>query len=408
MRSSGKLFLAAAAVVPLILAGCAASADDTSAGLEGEPIKIGQIAPTGTSVYNAQDSHAVAKAAVRGFNERGGLSGRPLELVYCNDENDPNIAAQCAREMVSEEVVAMVRSVVIAGGDQVSAILESAGIPDIGRSTLTPAELNAPSAYPLDGGVLSAYAGVMTKFVEQGGDSVFFAVLESENAHTTTEALKRMAEELGLEVAGTATVPPNTADYAPLVANIRESGAEGAVLAFTQQSLMQTIRTAEQAGLTISWLLNGGAFTEEDLASLPERQTDQFIVGTGTMPLSAGGSNEAVAEMRRDIEAQFESGDDDADPTKLFSNSFISWESVYVLDRLADGMETITAETITEKLNESENVDTGISVPWTPSRPGPTNFSRVSHPFVHISRIENGELVLVNQTPYDVGELMGS
>lgn len=401
--------LAVTAVSLSLLTACGQDeADDTSVGLDGQPIKIGQIAPRGTSVYNSQDSVAVAKAAIRGVNERGGIDGRPLELVYCNDKNDPNTAAACAREMVTENVVAMVRSIAIAGGDQVSAILGEAGIPDVGRAALAPAEFSASNAYLLDGSVLSAYAGVLQYFADNGGESVFLTTTESASATTTISNLEKIARELDLEVAGISIIGANTADYAPLAAKIKDSGAGGAVLAFPQQPLLQTIKAADQNGMSVQWLLNGGGFTEEDLESLPAAQTAKFMVGTGTVPLSAAETDEVAAQMRDDIEAQFEAGDADADPKKLFTNSLLAWEAVFVLAALMPDMETIDASAVRAALEDGKDLDTGISAPWTPTRPGPTDdFSRVSHPFVHINAVEDSRLVLLPGEPLDVGELLG-
>jgi ABC-type branched-subunit amino acid transport system substrate-binding protein len=378
----------------------------TAGGLTGEPIKIGQIAPTGTSFYNAPDSVAVANAAVRGVNERGGIDGRPLKIDYCNDEGDPNKAAACARQMVDDGVVAVIRSITIAGGDQVAAILGAAGIPDVGRGALVPAEFNAPNNYLLDGGVLGAYAGVLSQFADDGGRKVFFAATEGASAPTTLSTLERMAGELGLDVAGTATIPTNTADYTPFVANIQQSGAEGAVLAFPEQPILQTVKTADQSGLEVTWLLNGGGITEADLASLPESQTANFIVGTGTLQLSAADDNETVKDMAADIQAQFDAGDEDADPTKLFSTSLLAWESVHVLSQLMADLDTVDATSIMTALDEAEDIDVGVSAPWTPSQPGPANFSRLSHPYVHLNKVEDGRLVLLTPDPLDVGDLL--
>jgi ABC-type branched-subunit amino acid transport system substrate-binding protein len=408
MNLTRALIALVSGAAALTLTACSEdAASDTSAGLEGEPIKIGQIAPTDTATYNAQDSVAVARAAVRGINERGGIDGRPLEIVYCNNENDPNAAAACARELVSEQVVAVVRSIVIEGGDQVSAILDAAGIPDVGRGALTPAEFNAPNAYLLDGGVISAYAGALARFAEQGGEALFLATAESASGPTTIAALKNMASKLGVRVVGTASIPYDTADYAPLAAQIKDSGAEGAVLAFTQQQIVQTIKAADQTGVSVNWLLNGGGITESDLETLAPAQTEKFIVGTATLPMSASDQNDQVAQMQEDIEAQFEAGDEDADPKKLFPNAYVAWAAIYALTEVFDGLDTISAETVRNALDEANDLDVGISTPWTPSRPGPNeDFSRVSHPFTYVSQVENNQLVLLQDDPIDVTDLM--
>ena len=409
MRTTRLLCVLAAGA--LLLSACGdddSGGHDTGAGLSGDPIKIGQIAPTGTSFYNSPDSVAVANAAVRGVNERGGINGRPLEMVYCNDQVDPNKAADCARKLVSEGVVAVARSVVVAGGDQVSAILAEAGIPDVGRGALVPAEFASPNAYLLDGGVLTAYAGVLQHYADEGGESVFFAVTESASGATTLQNLERMAGEVGLKVAGTATLPQTTADFAPFVANIEQSGAQAVLPAFPQQMIQQTVRAADQSGLEIDWLLNGGGVTQADLASFPETQTSHMIVGTGTLPLGAADENEAVAQMQDDIQAQLDAGDEDADPDKLFPNSFIAWEAVNTLATVMTDLDTIDAASITAALDKAKDLDVGVSAPWTPSQPGPKNFARVSHPFVHLNEVKDGQLVPLNGgEPIDVGGLLG-
>ncbi len=381
--------------------------DALSSGLTGDPIKIGQIAPTGTSFYNAPDSIAVAKAAVRGVNARGGIGGRPLELVYCNDEGDPNKATACARKMVSEKVVATVRSITIAGGAQVSAILQAAGIPDIGRGALIPAEFAAANAYLLDGGVAFPYAAVLRRFADKGGKKVFFAVTESASADATLSTLTGLAGKLGLTVAGTRKLAPNTADYAPFVADIDRSGAEAALLAFPQQVIVQTVRAADQAGLKVDWLLNGGGITQADLTALPPAQTERMSVATNTMPLSAAGGNEAVARMRSDIEEYFKTGDAAADPAKLFATSLTAWAAVNVLPTLLKDEKKVDAATVRTALDAAKDLPLGISVPWTPSRPGPKNFSRVSHPYVYLNTVKNGEITLAEPEPVDVGALFG-
>ena len=72
------------------------ASSSTSSRAAAATVKLGVIAPEGVST-NYPGSQAAAKAAIAGLNARGGLSGHPVELVYCNDKGDPNIATQCAR-----------------------------------------------------------------------------------------------------------------------------------------------------------------------------------------------------------------------------------------------------------------------------------------------------------------------
>jgi hypothetical protein len=67
----------------------------------------------------------------------------------------------------------------------------------------------------------------------------------------------------------------------------------------------------------------------------------------------------------------------------------------------------VDAKSISAALDEAEDLAVGISAPWTPSRPGPENFSRLSHPFVHLHTVEDGRLVATDPEPIDVGDLLG-
>lgn len=395
----------------LVLSGCgdagnAGSAAGADGGLTGEPIKIGQIAPTGTAIYNAPDSIAVAKAAIRGINARGGINGRPLEYVYCNDQADPNKAAACAREMVSEKVVTVVRSVIIAGGPQVTAILQAAGIPEIGRGAIAPVEYKAPNAYLLDGGLVYAYVAALKYFADHGGKKVFLAVTDAPTASSHLQAFSKLIKDLGLTLAGTQRVAANTADYAPFVASIAQSGADGALLSFPQQLIVQSIKAGDQAGLRVDWLVNSGGLNENDVRALPGAQRERLVVAGTTLPLSAAAKNGAVARMKADIEAEVAAGNADADPAKLFGNALLAYAAVNSLPTLLKNAPSIDAKGLTAALDTTKDIPLGILPPWTPGKAGPPNFTRVSNPYVYLNVVRNNQIALASPEPIDAASLL--
>ena len=76
---------------------------------EGEPVKVGLISNGAGQGFDTSIDEPVSKAAFEWINEyRGGIGGRPVELVVCLDRNDPSAAADCATEMVREDVVAVI------------------------------------------------------------------------------------------------------------------------------------------------------------------------------------------------------------------------------------------------------------------------------------------------------------
>ncbi|TWV40892.1 ABC transporter substrate-binding protein [Streptomyces misionensis] len=116
-------------------------------------------APQGTGATNKPGMPAMALAYAKWINSHGGLHGRRLQVLTCNDHNDSVAAAKCARRAAAENVVAVVGSY-SQFGDSFLAPLESAGIPYIGGYGVTDDEFTGPMSYPVNGGQPALLAGL--------------------------------------------------------------------------------------------------------------------------------------------------------------------------------------------------------------------------------------------------------
>ncbi|QJT02410.1 ABC transporter substrate-binding protein [Streptomyces asoensis] len=124
-----------------------------------DPIVVMTWAPEGTSATNKPGMPAFALAYARWVNANGGLNGRKLKVLTCNDHNDTVSAAACARRAVKEHAVAVVGSY-SQHSDAFFPHLEGAGIPYIGGYGVTNAEFTSPLSYPVNGGQPSLLAGL--------------------------------------------------------------------------------------------------------------------------------------------------------------------------------------------------------------------------------------------------------
>src|SRR5262245_23759283 len=74
----------------------AATAEDllgTPEAASGEPVKIGQVTEGSTATVETTDEIRAGQATVDWLNDyRGGIGGRPIELVTCEMKADPAIA----------------------------------------------------------------------------------------------------------------------------------------------------------------------------------------------------------------------------------------------------------------------------------------------------------------------------
>lgn len=101
----------------------------------GTPVKVGLITTGGDcDGCGGEDEEAAAEAAVGWLNAKhNGLGGHPMELVTCVDSNDPGKGTDCANQMISDGVAA----VVIGSNGIIETewkILHDAGIPVINHS----------------------------------------------------------------------------------------------------------------------------------------------------------------------------------------------------------------------------------------------------------------------------------
>ncbi|MGW7252765.1 ABC transporter substrate-binding protein [Streptomyces sp. NPDC054834] len=124
-----------------------------------DPIKVMTWAPDGTDATNKPGMPAMAAAYARWINARGGIGGRKLKVLTCNDHNDTVGAARCARRAADEGVVAVVGSY-SQHGDSYFAPLEGAGIPYIGGYGVTNEEFTRSYSYPVNGGQPALLAGL--------------------------------------------------------------------------------------------------------------------------------------------------------------------------------------------------------------------------------------------------------
>ena len=120
-------------------------------------IKIMAMGLFQSAALSLPDAEAAMEAKVKAVNAAGGIGGKTIHLTVCNDQLNPNQSAACARQAVSDGVVAVVASYEPYTA-QVLPILESAKIPFSNAEGINARDANSPIEFPLTGGVITQYA----------------------------------------------------------------------------------------------------------------------------------------------------------------------------------------------------------------------------------------------------------
>ncbi|MFF3330405.1 ABC transporter substrate-binding protein [Streptomyces sp. NPDC002888] len=162
VRSAGALAACAS-----LAAGCGVVPGTTGGAGDG-PITVMTWAPEQTKATNKPGMPAFAGAYARWVNAHGGINGRKLKVLTCNDDNDSIQAAKCARRAVKENVVAVVGSY-SQYADSFFPALEGGGIPYIGGYGVTNSEFTSPLSYPVNGGQPALLAGLGKELASRCG-----------------------------------------------------------------------------------------------------------------------------------------------------------------------------------------------------------------------------------------------
>ncbi|MFI8442494.1 ABC transporter substrate-binding protein [Streptomyces rochei] len=164
---TGALSAGALVACVSLAAGCGV-VPGTTGGSGDDSITVMTWAPQDTGATNKPGMPAFAQAYARWVNGSGGLGGRKLNVLTCNDHNDRVGAAKCARRAVNEKAVAVVGSY-SQHADSFLPVLEGAGIPYIGGYGITNTEFTSPLSYPVNGGQPALLAGLGSALADSCG-----------------------------------------------------------------------------------------------------------------------------------------------------------------------------------------------------------------------------------------------
>ncbi|MEU7556916.1 ABC transporter substrate-binding protein [Streptomyces eurythermus] len=369
-----------------------------------EPVTVMTWAPQDTDATNKPGMPAMALAYAKWVNAHGGINGRELKVLTCNDHNDSVGAAKCAKRAAAENVVAVVGSY-SQFGDSFLAPLEGAGIPYIGGYGVTNDEFTGTMSYPVNGGQPALLAG-LGKALAAGCGNVALVRPDSIAGDQLPALLDSGLRAGGHADAGDQLAAEDATEYGDQAERaLRHATAgparEGCVvpaLGDRTDTFMDSfrrvranhpdVRTATVLGSVDQTVINatGGASGPYEGAYI-----------TGWYPAA---SDPRWAPMRKVIsEAAFD--DDRIDPADAgVQTTWIAYTVLRaVLERIGDG--EVSADAVRRTLNDGLRVSTGgltptLSWPYA-GRLAAVGFPRLVNADVTLQVVRGGRLVAAGQ-----------
>jgi branched-chain amino acid transport system substrate-binding protein len=249
-------------LLPLALA-AGLLAPGASAGAE--PLVVGEINPrTGVLAVHGTAVHQGIVLAVEEANARGGVAGRPLRLLSRDDEGKPERAIAAAEELASRHgALALIGGYVDSLVGPIGEVAGRARIPYLATASLDERLTQRGNRYFFRVSSLDAYVRVTTDLIREVFQATNVAILHSSTPGATQLSRRQRAvlEGAGVRVSVVEPFAPGLSDFTPLLARVRDQGAEVLLSNTFFADHLLLVRQMAQAGITLKAFL--GAFGME-------------------------------------------------------------------------------------------------------------------------------------------------
>lgn len=382
----------AALVLAAALASCgddAPSEESSSAGTEKDPLKYMLIADLQSPALSLPELVPSAQAAVDRLNASGGAGGREVELLTCNAKGDPNTAAKCARDAVSEDVAAVVGTVTLAG-DAIVPVLEAGKIPLVGGFPIAPSEATSSISFPT-GSMGVAAAGAVVGIPDyQDCKAPAIQVAAVAGAQVQVDVFKRIFNDLGTEPRIVET-GLNLTDFNVAAANILRDGTDCVVFMGAPNEIFGLLKAIHLAGGDVKASANAGALSPAALGEIGDAAQGLYASTIWRLPGTPEGDQYAEDLAAVDPEAP------------LTANGIAAYATVMFLSDLIKDLDDVSGASVLETLSAATNIETGFtaSLDWNRADSGIPGEPRANATKIYQYAFEGDAYKLLSEDPVD-------
>lgn len=396
----------------LLLASCGDSGDSSSDGgtdgggdsaegsgdaPSGDPILVMVETPIDSEVLPFPNIPETARLYTEWINAQGGIKGRPLELLVCDDKADAGLAAACARTAVEEKVVANVGGFTLAIGQGIE-IMEENDLAWFGECCpVADQEFRSPNSFPL--GFVNAFpAAAPVRMVADGCTDIVGIFGDDVTNVPQLAAWENGFKSIGEDAsqARTILIPLTPGDYSAQAAQV---GDADCVFGQVAQANWPSILTAFE-GVGISPRLYGpqGNLDETIVEQFPEATEGATVIGVYPNLTSP-----VWDDFRFAIETY------DADPDLNYNSlaGLGTWTAFVAFTIVVESMDgEINNKTFLEAAQATTSLDTGGLVgvvDFTQEyEGGGGQIPRIFNRSVFYDIVTDGVLVPLDGKPYDM------
>ncbi|PAT35553.1 ABC transporter substrate-binding protein [Comamonadaceae bacterium OH2310_COT-174] len=226
-----------------------------------------------SSLYSDVDGKNGALAAQMAIDDFGGkVLGKPIELVTADHQNKADIAAAKVREWIDTQKASMILGGTnSSAGLAVNAITKEKNVLYLvngAGSTAFTNEQCAPYTIHYAYDTMALARGTGSAVVAEGGKSWFFLTADYAFGHALEKDTAATVKAAGGEVKGNVRHPLNASDFSSFLLQAQTSGAKVLGMANAGGDTINTIKAANEFGITGSMKLAGLLLFLTDIHSM--------------------------------------------------------------------------------------------------------------------------------------------
>ncbi|WP_169816365.1 ABC transporter substrate-binding protein [Nocardia miyunensis] len=319
--------------------------------MTGTPVKIGLISPEGGALGSLPDAREAAQAAAEYVNKNlGGLAGHELELVICKEKEDPASAHDCANQMASAGIVAVVAPVT-SQGDALVPTITGAGIPYVTMMGTSASEMTADNSHIITSGLPGSFGGTAAYAAGHQYKKVAMLV---EDAGSVMSGVQMMAGPafqqagIGLKVVG---VPMGTPDATPQVSAALGDHPDAVLITGDGTLCTSVLRAMQTLGSTAAKLAPQTCMGPEVLSAVGNAAVEGVhIVGNADVT-----SSDPDSVLFRSVMAKY------APSTSIYGYAYSGYQALLGFVRGVEGVKgNFTAATVSAALGATNHVQLPI------------------------------------------------
>jgi ABC-type branched-subunit amino acid transport system substrate-binding protein len=388
-RLTRKAGLGLVAALALALSACASGTSGSSSSSgggsgSGDTIKVMTWAPLKSQLTNYPAITAAATTYEKYINAKGGINGKKLQVLTCDEGGTPNKASDCARKAIQEKVVSVISSFGYTG-DATIPLLKSANIAMFGGCCSNAvADLTSSNAFLMGNG--PAYGAALVQHaVDDGKKKIALVVIDGAQSYLTPQINALKAN--GLKPNKTVVLPATAQDLSPQASQALADGTDAVIMVVNADSIKSFITAYKQIGSHARIYGPQGNLTE-DVVSGFGNLSDGWITGNSYADINAPVWDDFRAALKK-YKAP--------DISYNGLDGLGAWAGYTAFTDIVKGMKgPITSKTFLDAASKTTSVDTGgmtakidFTKEWSD---GPKGYQRLFNRTATFGTFKNGKL----------------